>query len=41
MLLDLKTDGSLTHQAAKSVQTNVKIDPKYFAIPRNIKFTDK
>lgn len=41
MLLDLKTDGSLTHQAAKSVQTNVKIDPKYFVIPRNIKFTDK
>lgn len=41
MLLDLKTYDEITHQAATSVKTNVVINPKYFVIPRNVKFTEK
>jgi len=41
MRLDLKTSGTITYQAATSVKTNVVINPKYFVIPKTVKFTEK
>lgn len=40
MLLDMKIMGSVAHQEATSVKTNIPVDPKYFVIPKNVTFSE-
>ncbi|HQH25685.1 MAG TPA: hypothetical protein PL101_08670 [Bacteroidales bacterium] len=40
MLLDMNVMGTVSHQEATKIQTNIPVDAKYFAIPKNIKFSE-
>ncbi len=40
MLMDLKIAGTHNKQEATSIKTNIPVDQKYFAIPKNIKFSE-
>jgi len=40
MLMDMKLMGTGSHQEVTKIQTNVRVDAKYFVIPRNIKFSE-
>lgn len=40
MLLDMKVMGSGSHQEVTKIQTNVPVDSKYFALPKNTRFSE-
>jgi len=40
MLMDVDYGGGRTRQEVTSIKVNVPVDPKYFEIPKNIKFSD-
>jgi hypothetical protein len=40
MLMDFKIMGMSSHQEATKLDLNVPVDPKYFMIPENIKFSE-
>ena len=40
LLLDININGSITHEEATDIQTNIPVVVKYFIIPKNIKFSE-